>query len=110
MYKIHGCCSKSIIINSHDYDLFIKKSAYLSSKILTLFLERPIIFWGYGVGDPNIRRILYSISECLENDQLEQLKQRLIFIEWAQNSSEEGISERRFDFNNGRTVGLNGIY
>lgn len=106
IYKIHGCCSKakSIIINSRDYDLFIKKSAYLSSKILTFFLERPIIFLGYSVGDPNIRRILHSISECLENDQLEQLKQRLIFIEWVKTSSEEGISERRFDFNNGKTI------
>lgn len=111
IYKIHGCCTKakSIIINSHDYDLFIKKSAYLSSKILTLFLERPIIFLGYGVGDPNIRRILRSISECLENDQLEKLRQRLIFIEWAENSSEEGISERRFDFDNGKTISMENI-
>lgn len=39
IYKIHGCCSKpnSIVINSHDYDLFIKKKEYLSSKILTFF-------------------------------------------------------------------------
>ena len=111
IYKIHGCCTKakSIIINSHDYDLFVKKSAYLSSKILTLFLERPIIFLGYSVGDPNIRRILRSISDCLENDQLEKLRQRLIFIEWAENSSEEGISERRFDFDNGKTISMENI-
>lgn len=106
IYKIHGCCSKpdSIVINSHDYELFIRKSAYLSSKILTLFLERPIIFLGYSVSDPNIRRILRSISECLENNQLEQLKKRLIFIEWAEKPEEEGISEKQFDFDNGKTI------
>lgn len=111
IYKIHGCCSKpdSIVINSHDYDLFIRKSAYLSSKILTLFLERPIIFLGYSVSDPNIRRILRSISECLENSQLEQLKKRLIFIEWTENPKEEGISERQFDFDNGKTITMENV-
>lgn len=111
IYKIHGCCSKpdSIVINSHDYDLFIRKSAYLSSKILTLFLERPIIFLGYSVSDPNIRRILRSISECLENSQLEQLKKRLIFIEWVETPEEEGVSERQFDFDNGKTITMENI-
>lgn len=111
IYKIHGCCSKpnSIVINSHDYDLFVRKSAYLSSKILTLFLERPIIFLGYSVSDPNIRRILRSISECLENSQLEQLKKRLIFIEWAETPGEEGISEKQFDFDNGKTIIMENI-
>ncbi len=111
IYKIHGCCSKpdSIVINSHDYDLFVKKSAYLSSKILTLFLERPIIFLGYSVSDPNIRRILRSISECLENSQLEQLKKRLIFIEWAETPEKVGISERQFDFDNGKTIIMENI-
>lgn len=111
IYKIHGCCSNpdSIVINSHDYDLFVKKSAYLSSKILTLFLERPIIFLGYSVSDANIRRILRSISECLENNQLEQLKKRLIFIEWSENPKDVGISERRFDFDNGKTIIMENI-
>lgn len=111
IYKIHGCCSKpdSIVINSHDYELFVRKSAYLSSKILTLFLERPIIFLGYSVSDPNIRRILRSISDCLENWQLEQLKKRLIFIEWVENLTDEGVSERQFDFDNGKTITMENI-
>ena len=111
IYKIHGCCSKpnSIVINSHDYDLFIRKKEYLSAKILTLFLERPIIFLGYSVNDANIRRILCSISECLENNQLEQLKKRLIFIEWAKSKNEEGINEKQFDFNNGKIVSMENI-
>lgn len=53
IYKIHGCCTKpeSIVINSYDYNIFNQKSAYLSSKILTLFLERPIMFVGYSISD-----------------------------------------------------------
>lgn len=111
IYKIHGCCTMpgSIIINSRDYDHFIKKSAYLSSKILTLFLERPVIFLGYSVKDPNIRRILHSITECLEDHQLEQLKKRLIFVEWAREKENEGISERQFGFDNGKTITMENI-
>ena len=100
IYKIHGCCTKpeSIVINSYDYNIFNQKSAYLSSKILTLFLERPIMFVGYSISDPNIRRILQSVSDCLENDQLEQLKERLIFIEWNSNPSvSDCINEKLFD-------------
>lgn len=112
IYKIHGCCTKpeSIVINSYDYNIFNQKSAYLSSKILTLFLERPIIFVGYSISDPNIRRILQSVSDCLENDQLEQLKERLIFIEWNSNSSvSDCINEKLFDFNNGKTITMKNV-
>lgn len=112
IYKIHGCCTRaeSIVINSYDYNQFIKKSAYLSSKILTLFLERPIIFLGYSISDPNIRRILQSISDCLENEQLVQLKERLIFIEWNSNPDvDDCISEKQFDFNNGKTITMKNV-
>lgn len=112
IYKIHGCCSKpeSIVINSYDYERFNEKSAYLSSKILTLFLERPIIFLGYSISDPNIRRILQSISDCLENEQLQQLKERLIFIEWNSDPSiSDSISEKLFDFNNGKTITMKNV-
>lgn len=112
IYKIHGCCTRpeSIVINSYDYNQYIMKNAYLSSKILTLFLERPIVFLGYSISDPNIRRILQSISDCLENYQLALLKERLIFIEWnADPNLKDCISEKQFDFNNGKTITMNNI-
>lgn len=83
IYKIHGCCMKpsSIVINERDYNNFIEKSAYLSAKLLTIFLENPIIFIGYSLNDTNVRRILSSIAECLEKEQLEKLTDRLLFVE-----------------------------
>ena len=85
----------SIIINKQDYHNFIEKSAYLSAKLLTIFLENPIIFIGYSLNDANVRRILSSIAECLEEDQLEKLKDRLIFIEWNDTDEEDTISEKK---------------
>ena len=112
LYKIHGCCTKpeSIVINSADYGKMQQKSAYLSSKILTMFLERPIIFLGYGINDADIKQILESISACLENDQLDKLKERLIFVEWNNNPERsDEISERKLDSNNGKTLSMKNV-
>ena len=112
LYKIHGCCTRpeSIVINENDYRKFIQKRSYLSAKLLTMFLERPIIFIGYSITDPNIKRILASVSECLENEQLDKLKERLIFVEWNNSADrKDGISERRFDFESGKTIIMNNI-
>lgn len=112
IYKIHGCCMKpsSIIINKQDYHNFIEKSAYLSAKLLTIFLENPILFIGYSLNDANVRRILSSIAECLDEDQLEKLKDRLVFIEWNDTNEEDTISEKTFTFENGKSITMNGIY
>lgn len=111
IYKIHGCCSKpeSIIIDAHDYQQFMDKSNYLSAKLLTIFLENPIIFIGYSLSDPNIKCILSSICNCLENSQLETLKDRLIFVEWNTSGEQDAISEKTFTFENGKSISMKSI-
>lgn len=82
IFKIHGCCSKpdSIILTESDYNNFNRKLKYLSAKLLTIFVEHPIIFIGYGLGDVNIRKIFSEIAECLTGEQLERIKDNFIFI------------------------------
>ncbi len=67
IFKIHGCVSTptSLVLTDEDYAEFIKKKKYLSAKLLTFFSEHPLIFIGYGAGDPNIRAILSDIDEAL---------------------------------------------
>lgn len=112
IYKIHGCCTNpsSIIIDDYDYYNFISKCAYLSAKLLTIFLENPIIFIGYSLNDANIKRILTSISDCLEPNQLKTLKDRLIFIEWNNTSNtQDYISEKTFSFDNGKSISMHSV-
>ena len=64
IFKIHGCCSQpdSIVLTEKDYNDFGEKLKYLSAKLLTIFVEHPIIFLGYGLGDVNIRNIFSEIA------------------------------------------------
>lgn len=83
IYKIHGCCTdpRSIIINSDDYNKLNLRSRYLAAKLLTIFVEHPIVFIGYSISDEDIKNILNNIAICLDADQLNTLKSRFIFIE-----------------------------
>jgi hypothetical protein len=88
IYKIHGCVRQpeSIVINKRDYQEFKRKSAYLAAKLLTTFLEFPIIFIGYSINDANIHSILESIADCLSTEEhMRQLENRLIFVEYTTN-------------------------
>lgn len=83
IYKIHGCATEpnSIIINSADYNRLSEKSKYLAAKLLTIFVEHPIVFIGYSLSDEDIKEILDNIALCLNTEQLELLKTRFIFVD-----------------------------
>lgn len=108
IYKIHGSIKNpmSLVLTSKDYAEFEEKSAYLIAKLLTTFMEYPIIFLGYSLGDKNIRNIFETISKCLSQEKLDLLKNRLIFVEY---SNVEKISEFSMQFENGNSVRMNCI-
>ncbi len=84
IYKIHGCVSKpnSLVLTDEDYNGFEDRNQYLAAKLLTTFIENPVIFIGYSLDDKNIQLILKSIIKCLTKDKIEKLKDRLIFCQW----------------------------
>lgn len=86
LYKIHGSCTDpdSLILTAADYDRFESRNPYLAAKLLTIFVEHPIIFIGYSLGDRNVISILRSIAGCLTQENLSQLEDRLIFVQWEE--------------------------
>lgn len=84
IYKIHGSClsPNSLVLTSEDYEEFSENKPYLTAKLLTIFIEHPIIFLGYSLNDKNIRNILDSVISCLNAENLKKLEKQLIFIEW----------------------------
>lgn len=91
LYKIHGCssCPASIVLTTRDYVDFNTKNVYLAAKLLTLFVEHPIIFIGYSITDGNIRTILENIGRILPKNKSSVLKDRMIFINYSKNGLEE---------------------
>lgn len=82
IYKIHGSVSnpESIVINSNDYKKYKEKSKYLSAKLMTIFMEYPIIFMGYSISDSDIQMLLSDIVECLPHNKIDILKDRFVFV------------------------------
>lgn len=105
IFKIHGSSDNpdSIVITAEDYEYFKNKLKYLSAKLLTLFVEHPIIFMGYSIGDLNIRSILEEIAQCLNEEQLEQMKENFIFISQCDSGKEE-IRYKEINFSDKRIL------
>lgn len=107
IYKIHGSYKnpQSLILTENDYDGFSKKNPYLAAKLITIFIEHPIVFLGYSISDSNIQDILKSIVACLDNDNIRKLQDNLIFVEWVENSAFQTAIERQ-DIMMGNKVNL----
>lgn len=86
IYKIHGSVEypESIVINQQDYIEFSNKSAYLAAKLMTIFMEYPIIFMGYSISDQNVLDIIEAIVNCLDEEQLKVVEDRFIFVEYKE--------------------------
>jgi len=94
IYKIHGCASKpeSLVLTQEDYVDFNAKNPYLAAKLITLFVEHPVIFIGYRLSDPNIQGILRAIASCIGSDNIEKLRRNLIFVQRPREAQAVGIS------------------
>ncbi len=95
IYKIHGCATEpwSLILTSDDYAEFNDRNPYLAAKLITVFVEHPVIFLGYSLTDPNITSLLRAISLCIGRNQVERLRQNLIFVQRPKTNEESGISD-----------------
>lgn len=111
IYKIHGCCTdpKSLVLTKSDYDEFHNKNPYLAAKLLSIFIEHPIIFIGYSLDDENIRSILCAISAMMSKDSdREKLANNLIFINWEK-GIEDSISKTHLNFTENKSIPITEI-
>ena len=102
IYKIHGCCSdiQSMVLTDSDYKDFNEKNAYLASKLITIFVEHPVIFIGYSLTDQNIKSLLHSIALCSGQENLEKLRDNLIFVNRLKGDGEPRIENSSITIDN----------
>lgn len=84
IFKIHGCISEpnSLVFNEDDYKKFDEEQMYLSAKLLTYFIEHPLIFIGYSAEDPNIKKILHNVYR-MASDTATGLVENIYIIQWS---------------------------
>jgi hypothetical protein len=108
--KIHGCVSDpgTIVLHEQDYEIFTQKKKYLTAKLLTYFIEFPMIFLGYSATDENIKSILKDIAEMIPSSPDERLN-NLWLVLWNPDSRAEGQppSEKVIDLGGGNSVRVN---
>lgn len=95
IYKIHGCSTKpaSLVLTADDYQEFNDRNAYLAAKLITIFVEHPIIFMGYSLSDENITSLLRAVSLCIGKEHIEQLRRNLVFVQRVCEGESAGISD-----------------
>lgn len=111
--KIHGCMDKphEMVISKEDYKSFEEKQKYLIAKILTYFMEHPIIFLGYSVSDENIKNILSDISGIVTENP-DEIVENIWFIEWSKDpidSSERPPQDKNIPIGEGKSIRVNYI-
>lgn len=119
IFKIHGCCTKfnSLVLSSTDYDNFNEKNPYLSAKLISIFLEKPIIFIGYSISDENITDILEKIDSVIDTpERRDKLAKNMIFVTRANGKKAEitkiikTINDKRLDFTSVVTDDFGQVY
>ncbi|EMA09211.1 hypothetical protein C436_19378 [Haloarcula marismortui ATCC 33800] len=101
--KIHGSVTdpESIILTSSDYENFNSRKRYLSSKMVTYFVEHPLLIAGYSASDPNVRKILSWVNDTPPNDT--DLEEDIYFLKYEEDidSVEEFSSKKRIKLEDG---------
>jgi hypothetical protein len=87
----------------------MKKKKYLSAKLLTYFSEHPLLFIGYGAGDPNVRAILSDIDEALPV--AGDLISNVYILEWRPDISKDDspAREKLIEIEGAKSVRLKAI-
>ncbi len=88
IYKIHGTIKRpsSIILNKNDYDAFNKNSYIVSSKIVSLLCESPMIIIGYSMGDKMIRNLISRMFTSFSKEKSEQFAKNILYIGYKEGS------------------------
>ncbi|WP_289241569.1 SIR2 family protein [Delftia sp.] len=59
----------------------MRQTWYLAAKLITIFVEHPVVFIGYSLADTNIQELLRGITRVLGQDNLPKLQNNLIFVQ-----------------------------
>lgn len=106
IYKIHGSIEQpeTMILCADDYERFADESAYLVAKLISVFVEHPIIFLGYSLTDRNIRVVMTSLVRCLKPERIAEFKYRFVFVDFDPAATDPVVADHVMDLGEGRML------
>lgn len=97
IFKIHGCRTtpQSLVFNEADYQRFDEDHKYLSAKLLTYFIEHPLLFIGYRADDPNIKAILYDVHRMVRSTTTDLIP-NIYILQWDKTIKKTSYPAREY--------------
>ena len=85
IHKIHGTIKapRSIVLTEEDYDRFHQKSTIVSSKIVSMMCESPLLIMGYSMEDRIIREIIGSMFSCFSREKATAISKNIVCIQYS---------------------------
>ena len=85
IHKIHGTIRmpRSIVLNEEDYELFKKRSAVVSSKIISLMCESPLLIIGYSLSDWIVRHVIENMLSSFSREKAAEICQNIIYVQYS---------------------------
>lgn len=88
IHKIHGTIKmpRSIVLTSKDYEIFHKKSAVISSRIITLMCDSPLLILGYSMNDKIVRDIIGKMFTSFSREKANEISRNILYINHCEGS------------------------
>ena len=100
VYKIHGCLTNpsSMILTSEDYENFNRRYELIRAQLISLFIQSPIIFIGYGLQDKNIQGLLSTIFSYVspESELGNRVVNNFLCVQFEPNSENIDVEQENF--------------
>lgn len=113
IYKVHGSLEEAnkIIITDEDYNDFNERYELIRAQLLSLFIHHPIIFFGYNIGDDNIKDILKTIFTYVNPNtaEAEEIRSNFLLVEYEAGLDNREITQHDIDMEGFANIRINKI-
>lgn len=98
VFKIHGSAENpsSLVVTSRDYLDYMKRSKILSSKIISMMCDYPLLIMGYSISDIDMTRLINDIVASLDENELQTLQKNILYVVYEEGQFQPEFGSKTF--------------